>query len=77
MKRAAMKRGMEEEDHLALWVPYVSTTEARTVLYGVRPVLSSLIYRRECDTIPRVSDTTRYVESPNDSDPPCVLSTRS
>lgn len=45
-----------------------------TILYGVRPVLSSLIYRRECDTIPRVSDTmdtsTRYVESPNDSVPP-------
>lgn len=28
MKRAPMKRGMEEEDHLALWVPYVSTTVA-------------------------------------------------
>lgn len=70
-----------EEDHLALWVPYVSTMERGTILYGVRPVLSSFIYRRECDTIPRVSDTTdtsaRYVESPNDSDPPCVLSTRS
>lgn len=38
-----------------------------TTLYGVRPVLSSFIYRHECDTIPRVSDTTstRYVESPN------------
>lgn len=45
-----------------------------TILYGVRPVLSSFIYRCECDTIPRVSDTmgmsARYVESPNDSDPP-------
>jgi len=72
MMRAPMRRGMEEEDHLALWVLYVSTTKA--VLYSVRPVLSPLIYRRERDTIPRISDTTRYVESLNDSDPPCVLS---
>jgi len=38
------------------------------------PVLSSLVYRCKCDTIPRIFDTTRYVESLNDSDPPCVLS---
>jgi len=47
----------------------------------VSRVLSSLIYRRECDTIPRACDTmgtsARYTESPNDSDPPCVLSARS
>lgn len=52
----------EEEDHLALWVPYVSTIEAGTIAYGARRVLSALIYRRECDTIPRVSDTTGQCE---------------
>ncbi|KYM86402.1 hypothetical protein ALC53_04102 [Atta colombica] len=29
MKRTLMRRGMEREDHLALWVPYVSTMETR------------------------------------------------
>lgn len=59
MGRASMKRRGMEEDHLALWVPYVSTTQAGTAAIpcGARRVLSSLIYRRECDTIPRVSDT--------------------
>lgn len=50
---------MKDEDHLALWAPRTcppSEAVARVRRASSR-VLSSLIYRRECDTIPSpVSD---------------------